>query len=200
MKRNELIQLSFTFLGFEVGRMEFTPTEVLLVDRANKRYVRGTYADIEALKEAGLNFTTLQALFWNELFVPGTTDIASHYADFKIKREGDETVFTLTETPLVNYEFRTETALQHLTRTTVLHKTKGASAYCAYDNFTTIDNTPFPQLISFGISGQNNLGMTLELSRIDFKSAAPTPTTLSSRYTSMESKDLLSLISKLLGN
>ena len=47
MKRNELIQLSFTFLGFEVGRIEFTPTEVLLVDRANKRYVRGNYAEVD---------------------------------------------------------------------------------------------------------------------------------------------------------
>jgi hypothetical protein len=52
MKRDALVQLSFTFLGFEVGRMEFTPSEVLLVDRANKRYVRASYADVDLLKEA----------------------------------------------------------------------------------------------------------------------------------------------------
>ena len=163
MKRNELIQLSFTFLGFEVGRIEFTPTEVLLVDRANKRYVRGNYAEVDALKEANLNFTTLQALFWNELFIPGTTDVAAHYADFNVKREGGETIFTLTETPLVNYEFRTETNLNQLTRTTILPKKSDGGAFCAYNNFTTIDNTQFPQLISFGLTGRNNLGMTLSL-------------------------------------
>lgn len=200
MKRNELIQLSFTFLGFEVGRIEFTPTEVLLVDRANKRYVRGNYAEVDALKEANLNFTTLQALFWNELFIPGTTDVAAHYADFNVKREGGETIFTLTETPLVNYEFRTETNLNQLTRTTILPKKSDGGAFCAYNNFTTIDNTQFPQLISFGLTGRNNLGMTLSLSRIDFNATAPTPTTLSSRYTPIASKDLVSLISKLLGN
>ena len=78
MKRDALVQLSFTFLGFEVGRMEFTPTEVLLVDRANKRYVRASYDEVEVLKQAGLDFSTLQALFWNEIFVPGQKDVAAH--------------------------------------------------------------------------------------------------------------------------
>ena len=200
MKRDALIQLSFTFLGFEVGRMEFTPTEVLLIDRANKRYVRGAYDDVRQLKEANLNFSTLQALFWNELFVPGTTDVAAHYADFKVQREGGETVFTLSETPVVNYEFRTETVLSRLTRTTIQPKNSNGGVYCAYDNFATIDNTAFPQLISFGISGHDKLGMTLSLSRIDFQAAAPAPTTLSSRYTPIASKDIFALISKLLGN
>ena len=200
MKRDALIQLSFTFLGFEVGRVEFTPTEVLLVDRANKRYVRGNYNDVSVLKEANLNFTTLQALFWNELFIPGTTDVAAHYGDFKVKREGGETVFTLSETPVVNYEFRTETALHQLTRTSVQPKNSKDYVYCSYDNFTTLDNVSFPQLISFGISGRDNLGMTLALSRIDTQAAAPTPTTLSSRYNAVATKDILNLISKLLGN
>ena len=200
MKRDALIQLSFTFLGFEVGRVEFTPTEVLLIDRANKRYVRGNYDDVSVLKEASLNFTTLQALFWNELFIPGTTDVAAHYKDFNVKREDGETVFSLNETPVVNYEFRTETALRQLTRTSIQPKGSKDCVYCAYDNFATLDNASFPQLMSFGISGRDNLGMTLALSRIDTQAAAPTPTTLSSRYTPVAAKDILSLISKLLGN
>lgn len=200
MKRDELVQLSFTFLGFEVGRIEFSPTEVLLVDRANKRYVRAKYSDVGALNEAKLNFYTLQSLFWNELFVPGTTDVAAHYGDFGVKCEGGETIFTLTETPLVNYEFRTETAPGQLTRTSISPKKGNGCVYCAYDNFTNVDNTTFPQLISFGFSGRDNLGMTLALSRIDAQAAAPSPTTLSSRYTPIAAKDLLSMISKLLGN
>lgn len=200
MKRDALVQLSFTFLGFEVGRMEFTPTEVLLVDRANKRYVRASYADVDLLKEANLDFNTLQALFWNELFYPGQKDAASKINNFDIKVEGAETVFTLNETPLVNYEFRTETAQSQLTRTSIKPKTGNGSAFCAYDNFTKVDNVNFPQLISFGVSGKGDLGMTLALSRIDMQAAAPQQTTLSSRYSSMATKDVLSLISKLLGN
>ena len=200
MKRDALVQLSFTFLGFEVGRMEFTPTEVLLVDRANKRYVRASYDEVEVLKQAGLDFSTLQALFWNEIFVPGQKDAAAHYADFDVKVENGETIFTLTETPLVNYEFRTETALATLTRTSIMPKKGSGSAYCAYDNFTKVDNVNVPQLVSFGLGGNSNLEMTISLSRIDLQGAAPQPTTLSSRYSSMATKDVISLISKLLGN
>lgn len=200
MKRDALVQLSFTFLGFEVGRIEFTPTDVLLVDRANKRYVRAKYSDVDVLHEANLNFNTLQALFWNELFVPGATDVAAHYNDFNIKCEGGETIFTLTETPLVNYEFRTETIPGQLTRTSISPKNGSGYVYCAYDNFTSVDNTTFPQLMTFGFSGRDNLGMTLALSRIDAQAAAPSPTTLSSRYSPIAAKDLLSMISKLLGN
>ena len=44
MKRGDVIQLSLTFpIVGEVGRMEFTPQEVLIVDRINSRYVRTSY-------------------------------------------------------------------------------------------------------------------------------------------------------------
>ena len=42
MKRDDVIQLSLTFLGFEVGRLEFTPKDVLVVDRIHKQYSRAS--------------------------------------------------------------------------------------------------------------------------------------------------------------
>lgn len=200
MKRNELVQLSFTFLGFEVGRMEFTPTEVLLVDRANKRYARASYHDIDMLKQVGLDFNTLQAIFWNELFVPGQQDVAAHYNDFDVKVENGETIFTLDKTPIVNYEFRTETAQTLLTRTSIIPKKGNNGAFCAYDNFIKVNDANFPQLISFGLGGSSDFAMTMSLSRIDLEGGTPQPTTLSSRYTAIATNDVFSLISKLLGN
>ena len=44
MKRDDVVQLSLTFLGMEVGRMEFTPQDVLIIDRMNKQYVRAAYS------------------------------------------------------------------------------------------------------------------------------------------------------------
>ena len=71
MKRDDVIQLSVTLLGFEVGRMEFTPTDVLVIDRVHKQYVRAAYSDIPFLASTGIDFYALQSLFWHELFVPG---------------------------------------------------------------------------------------------------------------------------------
>lgn len=71
MKRNEVIQLTASVLFAEVGRIEFTPAYMLLLDRMGKQYVKVGYDEVPFLKRSGLDFYSLQALFWNELFVPG---------------------------------------------------------------------------------------------------------------------------------
>ena len=78
MKRNDVIQLSLTFLGIEVGRMEFTTTDVLIIDKINKQYVRAPYSQASFLESAGLDFYSLQSLFWDELFEPGTTTVTKY--------------------------------------------------------------------------------------------------------------------------
>ncbi len=65
MKRDEVVQLSLSMLGFELGRLEFSPDDVLILDRYHKQYVRCGYDDISFLKSAGIDFYALQSLFWN---------------------------------------------------------------------------------------------------------------------------------------
>ena len=74
MRKNEVIriQLFIPLLGTEVGRLEFTPNYVLVIDRLHKEYVKADYNQLDFLKNNGLNFYSLQALFWNQLFLPGT--------------------------------------------------------------------------------------------------------------------------------
>ena len=73
MRRDKVIrlQLFIPILGTEVGRLEFTPNEVLVVDRIHKEYFQADYTKLDFLKDNGLNFYSLQALFWNQLFLPG---------------------------------------------------------------------------------------------------------------------------------
>lgn len=72
MKRNDVIRLQLMAFGFvEAGRLEFTPDYVLIMDRINKQYIHAGYNELEFLRNSGLNFYSLQALFWNELFQPG---------------------------------------------------------------------------------------------------------------------------------
>lgn len=68
MRRDKVIRLTLSapLLGFEVGRLEFTPTEAMLVDRINRQYVKANYSDISFLTNNGLDFFTLQSLFWGE--------------------------------------------------------------------------------------------------------------------------------------
>lgn len=69
MRYNDVIQISLVdpFLGItEVGRMEMSPDDVLIIDRINKRYVRTRYDEFDALKNNGIDFQIVQGYFWEE--------------------------------------------------------------------------------------------------------------------------------------
>ena len=72
MKRDDVIRLQLMAFGFvEAARLEFTKDYVLIIDRINKQYLKAPYYYVDFLRNSGINFNTLQALFWNELFQPG---------------------------------------------------------------------------------------------------------------------------------
>ena len=77
MRRDEVIriQLNIPIIGMEAGRLEFTKDYVLIMDRIHSEYVKADYTQVDFLKDNGLNFYALQALFWNQLFVPGQTKV-----------------------------------------------------------------------------------------------------------------------------
>ena len=72
MRRDKVIrlQLFIPYLGTEVGRLEFTPDYVMVVDRIHKQCVKGDYNQLAFLRSHGLSFYSLQALFWNPLMLP----------------------------------------------------------------------------------------------------------------------------------
>ena len=73
MRRDEVIrlQLLLPIIRTEVARIDFAPDYVLLVDRFHKEYIKASYKDVSFLADNGLSFYSLQALFWNQLFLPG---------------------------------------------------------------------------------------------------------------------------------
>ena len=73
MRKDEIIriQLFIPILGTEVGRLEFTPDHVLIIDRLHKEYIKADYTQVDFLKKQGISFYSLQALFWNQLLLPG---------------------------------------------------------------------------------------------------------------------------------
>ena len=69
MRYDDVIQLTLVdpVLGvMEVGRMELSPDNVLIIDRVNKRYVSTTYQEFTALKSRNIDFETIQDFFWKE--------------------------------------------------------------------------------------------------------------------------------------
>ncbi len=99
MKRNDVIRLQLMAFGFvEAARLEFTKDYVLIMDRINKQYLKAPYYYIDFLRNSGINFYTLQALFCNELFQPGKQML-------KAEDMAKYTTTNIDETDvLINYE------------------------------------------------------------------------------------------------
>lgn len=77
MRKDEVIRLQLyaPILGFEIGRLEFTPDYVLIIDRYHKQYIKADYNQVDFLQKQGITFYSLQSLFWNQLLLPGAKQV-----------------------------------------------------------------------------------------------------------------------------
>ena len=77
MRWDESIQISLTALGMvELGRLEFLPEKVILINRINRTYSELPYSQIPYIAGAHIDYYTFQSLLWNRVFVSGEKDIS----------------------------------------------------------------------------------------------------------------------------
>ena len=199
MKRDDVIQLSLTFLGMEVGRLEFTPQDVLVIDRMNKQYVRASYSEIGFLKAANLDFYSLQSLFWNELFIPGERKVDKQASRFQLENKGAQCILSLTDTPKLNYQFTTQqqgALIEKLDAKGRSASDKGTFTF-AYSDFTSFSGRMFPCSMSMQVKGTGkDMGLTLHLSRMGNNSDWQQRTTVSSKYTRRSVDEVLGRLLK----
>lgn len=193
MKRDDVIQLSLTFLGLEIGRMEFTPQEVLILDRFNKQYVRTTYDKVSFLKDAQLNFSSLQALFWNNLFVPGKASAVGQTSRFTTAQTGNQMLLTLPDAPQLTYTFLTNMADARILRTNITGKDvrDKTELEWTYADFTPLAGQNFPSHMVLTIKGlRKSYSLDMSLSRLDTKSDWETRTEVPQKYKQRSVNDI----------
>lgn len=203
MKKNDVIQLSLTLplLGTEVGRLECTPTDVLMIDRFHKQYVRAKYADVDFLAQANVDFYALQALFWNELFVPGEKDgAAAHLGRFSATESGSHTLLKLSDAPKLEYDFLTLTDNAKIDRVSVRPKQSAQQGelVCSYGGFSTLGGKLFPTTMKLAVKGlDKDITLALSLSRLNNSSDWETRTTPGSKYRQRTVSDILGMVMQL---
>ncbi|MBR4269727.1 MAG: DUF4292 domain-containing protein [Prevotella sp.] len=170
MRRNEVIRITLTPFGLmEVGRLEFTPDYVLLINRLDKEYVKATYNDVDFLKANGLDFYSLQALFWNELFQPAKkeltdTDLAIFNAD--MAQQGSRHI-TLTASKL-SMDWTTDAAKALITEALITYAkgtTQASTVKMEYGDFMPMGSKRFPtkEKVTFASKSMSTGKISLEL-------------------------------------
>lgn len=201
MRRNDVIRIQLTPLGLmEAGRLEFTKDYVLLVDRINKEYVKASYADVDFLKNNGLDFYALQAIFWNQLFIPGTEKLTdSSLNNFSTTAASAATTdVTLTRDKML-YRWTTDSKTARISNLNGRYNGTGSTAAdvnCAYATFKSLGSKAFPTDITLtfhtaAVKNSKNMSLRLQLNSLSTESGWETRTNVSSRYRQVSATDIL---------
>ena len=190
MKRDAVIRIQLTALGLmEVGRLEFTPDYVLIMDRIHKQYIKAPYKKVDFLQSSGINFYTLQALFWNELFEPG--EKKADPRRFDATAAGGEVLISLADGGHhTDYQWSAQRQSALITQAKVTHR--DALFTWTYDDFKKFDKRLFPNDMQMKLSaGSKNMQMGFKLSSVDHDDDWELYTTVSSRYSEVTVDDIL---------
>lgn len=202
MKRDDVIRLQLVALGLiEAGRIEFTPDYVLVMDRINKQYIKVNYSEVDFLRESGLNFHSLQALFWNELFKPGSTTLQGQaLADFSAYEAGTDAAVTLERGPLA-YRWMADKANGQIKTANVTYKdpARGDTRLTwHYGGFEQMGSQKFPTRNDVTLATpKHTVKLSYTLGGIGHDSGWETRTEVSSRYKQVKLDDILRKLSSL---
>jgi hypothetical protein len=199
MKRDDVIRLQLMAFGFvEAGRMEFTKDYVLIVDRINKQYLKAPYKYVDFLRNSGINFHTLQALFWNELFIPGNEGVDHTMLDnFTTDMGGDEAVIYL-ERGKINYSWLANQTTGRIKMANIMYRDPYNGNTLLNWNYAamgSLNGKPFPnEMIVTLTSPKKEVKMDIKLNYLGTDDGWETRTEISEKYREVTPDQLLSRI------
>lgn len=207
MRKDEVIrlQLLIPILRSEVGRIEFAKDYVLFIDRIHKQYVKASYDEVGFLRDNGINFYSLQSLFWNQVFIPrqqkvSEADLSQFTVDESKAQAEGSTLISLKDGKM-DYKWSVNSKNNQIILTTVTYNSNahGASKLSwTYDNFKAFGSKLFPTsqaLIintpKIGQKAAKTLKANFDLESFSDASDWEVITTPSDKYTKVSVEDIL---------
>lgn len=194
IKKGEVVQLSIApLLGIEVARAEISPDGVLVIDRMNKRYVRVSFSELQKLTNAQLDFHTLQALFLNEIFLPGKKELTSRdFSAFDVELMGKDVRLDVRKSKRFSYSFLMQGTEALLKESLVGLKDENYGLSWKYENFRSFEQRLFPNTMKLSLQGlKNPMNATFSLSRLSANSNWDSYTKVSDKYERVKLEDLI---------
>ena len=199
MRRDDVIRIQafIPILGSEVGRIEFTPDYVLVLDRMHKEYIKADYNQLDFLRDNGLNFYSLQALFWNQLFLPGSNKVGEGDMDkFNVSATSEFQTVSLHRGNM-DYTWSAD-ATGRIAKAKVKHTSTShgnSTLDWDYSRFVSVGSKFFPARQSFSFSstaikGKGTTSVVIDMDDVKTDEKWDARTEVSSRYKKIEASDV----------
>ncbi len=204
MRRDKVVrlQLMLPIIGTEVGRLEFTPDYVLVLDRMNKQYIKMNYDEVEFLSKNNISFYSLQALFWNELVPTKNTRAAlSSAADYSVALTDGSTYVPVTLVDgNLKYLWQANRSDYTLSSAVITYSSEAAGTSMLtwmYSNFAAVGKKKFPYTQEFSFTTMINgvsrrAEVVIDLSDIKTSSDWDAETEISSKYKEVSVESIMS--------
>ena len=209
MRKDEVIRLQLyaPILGFEIGRLEFTPDYVLIIDRYHKQYIKADYNQVDFLHKQGITFYSLQSLFWNQLLLPGAKQVKESDLkkfDASLDVAGDNVPVVLKNGNMT-YVWTAQRATGRIDKADVeyvssQHGTSGV--HIRYDNFRAVGVKMFPALLDMTLvtnatRQKKEINIVIKMNEVKTDSNWKSRSEVSSKYEQVSAEDVLNKIMSL---
>lgn len=209
MRKDDVIrlQLFVPLLGSEVGRLEFTKDYVLIMDRLHKQYIKEDYNKVDFLRDKGLDFYTLQALFWNQLFIPGTQKVGeAQLEEFAADlNTGTASVPVSLKRGKMEFVWTADKESGQISGAGITYKGGSAgtsSLNWSYSGFRAFGSKKYPatqvlEMKTDAIKNGKEIRAVFEMSGVSADSNWESRTTVSGKYTKVDAMDILKQLMNL---
>ena len=164
MIRNDRMQISIQpFLGIEAFRIEIADDSIKILDRMKKRFVADSYQHLKREMDIDFNFHNLQALFTNQIFIPGQSQLSTkQFRQFRITKSPRSAEFQHKDRSATLYTFVAD-GDEKLLSTQIANEAQNRQLTWDYSQFQAIDNQAFPMKMAAQLTSGDQIQGTTTL-------------------------------------
>ncbi|MCH3994333.1 MAG: DUF4292 domain-containing protein [Prevotella sp.] len=194
MRKDQVIrlQLCVPLVGTEIARIDFYPDSVLMIDRYHKEYVKAGYSQVPFLEKQGITFYSLQALFWNQLLLPGNKSVSeSDLKKFDVNLDGTSQNLPVTyKNGKMLYQWQADRTTGRINELDIDYaggKDAKTSLAVKYSNFQSVGVKTFPATQNYTINTNatqkaQNIKMNIVMDQVTTDSNWDVKTQVSDKY------------------
>ena len=166
----------------------------------HKQYIKGDYNQLDFLRDNGLNFYSLQALFWNQLLLPGVERVGEgDLQKFQVNLDGaGEKVPVILKNGNISFVWNTTRSNARIgdAEVTYTSASRGNSQLkWQYADFKPLGSKVFPATQKFSFSTNvdgkaRKATINIEMDELKTISDWEAESTVSGKYKQMDAKDV----------
>jgi hypothetical protein len=175
----------------------------LVIDRIHKEYIKADYNQMDFLRKNGLNFYSLQALFWNQLLLPDRPRITeSDLNQFSVTFKGGSSNPVTYSAGNFIYSWLADADNGRIRQTDISYQSpsQGTSRLIwKYGDFKSVGVKMFPasqvfSMSSSAVKGGQTMQVTIKMNEIKTDDNWETQTTVSPKYKRVKAQDVFNKI------